>query len=351
MGRARPAIRSEVTAASTGGSASRSWTPRRIIVGPTAAGKSALAMYLARQRGLAIVSADSRQVYDGFDIGTAKPPLADRQAIPHFGIDVVAPTIRYSARAWADDAVRWCEDAEQAGTPPVVVGGTGLYVKALVSPLDAVPTLDPDRREALGAWLAACPLDELARWCRRLDPARAHLGRTQLLRAVETALLAGTRLSEALRSVDRPGTSRENPADVSTPPSARYLVVDPGPVLAERIAHRVHQMIADGFVQEVERLRESIAHDAPAWSASGYRVVRDALEGAGGTRAVDAAIERVIIETRQYAKRQRTWFRHQMPAEQVTRINPDAPEALDQALAWWDHEESVANHAMHTRTA
>lgn len=340
-----------MNAASTSGSASRSPTLRRIIVGPTAAGKSALAMFLARQRGLAIVSADSRQVYQGFDVGTAKPSRADRQAVPHFGIDVVDPTVRYSAHAWAADAVRWCDDAEHAGTPPVVVGGTGLYVKALVSPLDAVPALDPERREALGAWLAAWPLDELARWCRRLDPARAHLGRTQLLRAIETALLAGTRLSEALRSVNGPETSSDGAADVSTSPSARYLVVDPGPVLAERIAHRVHQMIADGFVQEVERLRQSIAHDAPAWSASGYRVVRDALEGTGGTQAVEAAIERVIIETRQYAKRQRTWFRHQLPAEQVTRIDPDAPEAREQALAWWDHEESVANHAMQTRTA
>ena len=80
-------------------------------------------------------------------------------------------------------------------------------------------------------------------------------------------------------------------------------------------------------------------------------MVRDALEDAGGARALDAAIERVIIETRQYAKRQRTWFRHQLPAPQVTRIDPGAPNALDQVLAWWDHEESVADHAMQTRTA
>ena len=133
--------------------------------------------------------------------------------------------------------------------------------------------------------------------------------------------------------------------------SARYLVIDPGPVLAVRIANRVHQMIADGFVQEVERLRQTIAPDAPAWTASGYRVVRDALDAGGGVRALDAAIERVIIETRQYAKRQRTWFRHQLPADQVTRIDPDAPDALERVLGWWDHEESVANHATQTRSA
>ncbi len=334
-----------MTAVRTDDSTSPSAAPHRIIVGPTAAGKSALAMHLARARGLAIVSADSRQVYQGFDIGTAKPSLAERNAVPHFGVDVVPPTMRYSAHAWAVDAARWSLEAAQAGTTPVIVGGTGLYVKALVSPLDTVPTLDPDRRDTLSAWLAACSMDEVTRWCRRLDPARAHLGRTQLLRAVETALLSGTRLSDALRSVSGSDTS----SDASPSASARYLVVDPGPVLAERITHRVHQMIADGFVQEVERLRLTVAPDAPAWSASGYRVVRDALD-AGGPRAFDAAIERVIIETRQYAKRQRTWFRHQLPAEQVTRIDPNAPGALEQALAWWDHEESVANHAMHTRT-
>ncbi len=320
--------------------------PHRIIVGPTAAGKSALAMHLARERGLAIVSADSRQVYRQFDIGTAKPSRAEQQAVPHYGVDVVSPAIRYSAQRWATDAAQWCIDAVHAGTTPVIVGGTGLYVKALVSPLDAVPTLDPERREALGAWLADCSLSELTRWCHRLDPDRAHLGRTQLLRAVETALLAGTRLSEALRTGSRPDT----PVDASAVPTVRYLVVDPGPVLADRIAHRVHQMIEHGFVQEVERLTHTIAPDAPAWSASGYRVVRDALAAAGGQRALAAAIERVIIETRQYAKRQRTWFRHQLPAEQVTRINPDTPDALEQALAWWDHEESVAAHAMQTRT-
>ena len=318
-------------------------------MGPTAAGKSALALHLARMRGLSIVSADSRQVYQGFDIGTAKPSDADRQAIPHYGVDVVPPTVRYSAHRWAADAGHWCDEAVRAGTPPLIVGGTGLYVRALVSPLDAVPALDPDRREALAVWLAACSLDELTRWCRRLDPARAHLGRTQLVRAVETALLAGTRLSDALRTASGPYAAPDASVDGLMSASIRYLVVDPGPVLADRIAHRVHQMIADGFLQEVERLKQTIAHDAPAWTASGYRVVRDALEGTGGPRARDAAIERVIIETRQYAKRQRTWFRHQLPAEQVTRIDPDAPDALEQALAWWDHEESVAHHAMQSR--
>ncbi|GAB1341466.1 tRNA (adenosine(37)-N6)-dimethylallyltransferase MiaA [Gemmatimonas sp.] len=291
------------------------------MVGPTAAGKSALALRLAEERGLAIISADSRQVYTGFDVGTAKPTRDERHRVPHFGIDVVPPTERYSAHRWALDAASWCLEAARANTPPVIVGGTGLYVRALVQPLDAVPMLDAERRAALEPVLGAFSLDELERWCARLDPARAHLGRTQLLRAVETALLAGVRLSDRF-APDRPPIR-----------PVRYLVVDPGPTLADRIAERVRVMIANGFVEEIERLRLEIPPDAPAWNASGYGVMRAAVEG---TISLAAATERVIIETRQYAKRQRTWFRHQLPEAHVTRVDPLAADVADTVRAWWD---------------
>jgi tRNA dimethylallyltransferase len=298
------------------------------IVGPTAAGKSALAMALAERHGLAIVSADSRQVYRGFDIGTAKPSPADRARVPHYGLDVVDPTARYSAHRWAEAADAWIEAAMRADTPPLVVGGTGLYLRALVQPLDAVPPLDAARRAALEPWLAALPREELVRWCQRLDPERAHLGRTQLLRAVETALLAGVRLSAALHQTALP------------PRPVRYLVVDPGPVLAARIERRVHEMLAAGFLDEVARLRQALPPEAPAWNASGYGVLREHLEG---VRTRVEAVERVIIETRQYAKRQRTWFRHQLPAASVTHVDPLSPEALAVAEAWWIAARSSTN--------
>jgi tRNA dimethylallyltransferase len=297
------------------------------IVGPTAAGKSALAMQLALARGLTIVSADSRQLYRGFDIGTAKPSVEDRRRIPHHGIDVADPTERFSARQWADGALRWCQQSTAAGRSPVIVGGTGLYIRALVQPLDDMPALDPSRRAPLESWLAALPSSELQRWCARLDPSRAHLGRTQWTRAVETALLDGTRLSTHL--------GRET----TVLRQARYLVVDPGPVLVDRIAHRVHDMIAHGFVEEIENLRRQVPPDAPAWKASGYAAVRDAVEG---RRTLSDAVQRVIIETRQYAKRQRTWFRHQLPATDVTHVNPTEPHAVAQALAWWDRLSRVS---------
>ncbi|WP_396204325.1 tRNA (adenosine(37)-N6)-dimethylallyltransferase MiaA [Gemmatimonas sp.] len=299
--------------------------PLCCIVGPTAAGKSALALQLAHARGLSIVSADSRQLYRHFNVGTAKPTREEQALVPHYGIDCVDPVERYSAHRWAESASIWCRAATDQGAPPLIVGGTGLYLRALVTPLAPVPTLDADRRRALAPWLDTLDRAELLRWCARLDPARAHLGRTQLLRAVETALLAGTRISDAL---DGPG---QGLASATGP--VRYLVVDPGPGLAVRIEARVQAMVAAGFVEEIEQLRTHVPSDAPAWNASGYGVVREAVEG---RLTLGAAIERVIIETRQYAKRQRTWFRHQLPSQQVTHVNPLAPTAVAEALAWWD---------------
>src|SRR5665213_4332076 len=153
----------------------------RIICGPTAAGKSALATQLAERHGLVILSADSRQIYRGFDIGTAKPPAADRARVAHVGIDVADPSERWSAARFARDATAWLDGAPRGKT--LVVGGTGFYLRALTTPLDASPELDPAHRALLGAELAQVETDELRRWVRALDPTRAHLGRTQLLRA------------------------------------------------------------------------------------------------------------------------------------------------------------------------
>ena len=282
-------------------------------------------MQLAQARGLAIISADSRQVYRRFNIGTAKPSVAEQATVPHYLVDIVDPTERYSAARWVSDATAALSTATQRGTSPVIVGGTGLYVRALVKPLDAVPELPAEARNALDKVLQALSAAEVKRWCERLDPARAHLGRTQQLRAIETALLTGQRISDFLGTA----TAAARPA--------RYLVVDPGPILAERIAQRVRLMLASGFREEVDQLRAELPDDAPAWKASGYLVLRQSREG----RLSDAeAIERVIIETRQYAKRQRTWFRHQLPESHVTRIDPTAPDAFERALAWWDAKES-----------
>lgn len=291
------------------------------VVGPTAAGKSALAMHIAEATGAALVSADSRQLYRGFDIGTAKPTRDERARVPHYGVDAAEPTERWSAARWADACAEWVADADARGTPPLVVGGTGLYLRALATPIFAEPALDPEHRARLVSVLETLSLGELRRWVLVLDPARAHLGRTQLLRAAEVALLTGERISALHVWHARPARF-----------AVRYLVVDPGPALAQRIAARVDAMLDAGWLAEVRALAERVPSDAPAWQASGYGAWRAHLAGA---LSFDAARERVLIETRQYAKRQRTWFRHQLAGASVLRLDPAAPGAADAALAWW----------------
>jgi tRNA dimethylallyltransferase len=299
----------------------------RIICGPTGAGKSALAMRLAESVGAVIVSADSRQIYRGFDIGTAKPTATERERVLHRGVDVVEPTERYSAARWAIEARGWIQEAREAGRELVIVGGTGFYLRALTEPLFESPTLDPVRRAAIERAFASVATENLRRWCTDLDPDRAHLGRTQLIRSLETALLTGERLSDLHRTKARA-------PDVS----ARYLVVDPGPALAVRLQRRFDAMIAGGWPEEVERLAREVDELAPAWKASGYLAMRALISG---RISLAEARERVLIETRQYAKRQRTWFRHQLDSAITTRIDPDDSAAEQVARTWWEGRRSA----------
>jgi tRNA dimethylallyltransferase len=292
-----------------------------VICGPTASGKSLIALWLAERHPVTIIAADSRQIYRGFDVGTAKPTRAEREFVPHRGVDVIEPTERYSAARWAEDADRWIDEARAEGRAPLIVGGTGLYLRALFEPLFDAPQLDPPKRDALERLLSSFSFEELARWTQALDRSRAHLGRTQLLRAVEVALLTGERVSTLHRARARPARRR-----------ARYLVVDPGPALQGRIADRLDAMIAGGWVEEVRRLNGIVPADAPAWKATGYRVLRDYVLG-----EIDlaAARDRILVETRQYAKRQRTWFRHQLDASLVTVADPLDSRWNTVVDGWW----------------
>jgi tRNA dimethylallyltransferase len=289
-----------------------------VICGPTAAGKSDIAVRVAEKTGRSIVVADSRQVYQGFDIGTAKPTTDEQRRVRHYAIDIVSPTTRFSAAQWADVANK-ALSAQTADKRPIVAGGTGLYLRALFEGLFREPETDAGRRMSLLDWLDGQPTEELRRWVAQLDPSRASLGRTQLLRAVEVATLTGTRISELHASeAIQPGWR------------PRYLVVDPGPSLHGRIERRLDAMLAGGWLDEVKRLR-TIPDDAPAWKASGYRTLRDVVDG---LVSLDEARERILIETRQYAKRQRTWFRHQLPEPASTRVNPEQDD-VDQVVARW----------------
>ena len=298
----------------------------RIICGPTAAGKSAIALSLAEREPTTILSADSRQIYRHFDVGTAKPSGAERERVPHRGIDIVDPTQRYSAASWAEDATGWIAETIDGRRTPVVVGGTGFYLRALALPLFDEPPLDADRRAALARVLAPMSTPELRRWCESIDPARAHLGRTQLLRAIEVGVLTGRPISHWHREKERTPSIR-----------ARWLVVSPrAAVLAQRIEERCEAMVRAGWEEEVRELTQTVPDDAPAWNATGYRTVRERVRG---TITREAMLARILVETRQYAKRQRTWFRHQVPVERVTRIDPTEAGALDKARQWWMEDE------------
>jgi tRNA dimethylallyltransferase len=301
-------------------------TTVRVICGPTGAGKSALALSFAARMPCTIVSADSRQLYRGFDVGTAKPTSAERGAVPHRGIDVADPVDRYSAARWAESADAWIEEALRQDRTPIVVGGTGLYLRSLFEGLFVEPDLEPERRRALDVHLRSLATDELRRWVRELDPPRVHLGRTQLLRAIEIAFLTGEPISALHRQTE--SARRWVP---------RYLVVDPGPVLREWNERRTDRMLETGWIDEVKELMGHIPEDAPAWNATGYRVLRRLVSG---ERDASSAREEIVTDTRQYVKRQRTWFRHQLPSDAVSRVDPSSASWMADADAWWQAVEA-----------
>lgn len=282
-------------------------------------------MWLALRREITVVNADSRQIYRGFDIGTAKPSADDRRRVPHVGIDVAKGSQRFSAADWSALARDAIAGSIAAGRIPVVVGGTGFYISTLFRPLWEQPALDAARRDALQRELAHLSTEELRRWCNALDPARAHLGRAQLLRAVEIALLTGERLSHMHVARARPPAFRGS-----------YLLVDAGARLPSRIAARAAAMFDAGWEDEVRALMHDVPTDAPAWNATGYDAVRALLRGELDR---DAAMDRIVIETRQYAKRQRTWFRHQLANDPVRRVDADEPGWQEIVDRWMTEAE------------
>jgi tRNA dimethylallyltransferase len=212
-----------------------------VLVGPTAVGKTAVAVALAAHWPLEIISADSRQVYRRLDIGTAKPSRNERARVPHHGLDLVDPGSRYSAGHFARDGVLWLGEIRSRGNLPMVVGGTGLYVRALAEGLFAEPPLDAAKRRSLDAWTARLEPIELLRWAARLDPGFRGGGRQRAARAIEVALLSGHPLSYWQQAARAQG---------SLDPWYIVLTV-PRPVLHQRIARRAVDMVQRGLIEEV----------------------------------------------------------------------------------------------------
>jgi len=299
-----------------------------VLVGPTAVGKTAVAVALAAYWPLEIISADSRQVYRRLDIGTAKPTRKERARVPHHGLDLVEPGSRYSAGHFARDAVRWLVEIRGRGNLPVVVGGTGLYVRALAEGLFAEPPLDLAKRRSLDAWTARLEPIELLRWAARLDPSFRGGGRQRAARAVEVALLSGYPLSHWQQAARAQG---------SLDPWYIVLTV-PRPVLHQRIARRAEEMVRRGLIEEVAAvLAEGHSANSPGLDGIG---IREAVEYLHGQRPRETVADAISVGTRQYAKRQQTWFRHQLTSDVVTLDATRPPEKLAAEIAeiWARHE-------------
>jgi len=271
------------------------------LVGPTAAGKTSLALELAEWLGAEIVSADSRQIYRGLDVGTAKPSAAERVRVPHHCLDVVGPEETYDAARFRDTAATAIEAIHGRGKHVLVVGGTGLYVRALLRGLCAAPPRVHALRRLLEGVAATEGPAVLHRRLAHVDPvaaARIHPhDAVRAVRALEVALSTGRRLSAWQEAH---GFS-ERPYDTFTIGLDR-----PAGELETRIVARTRAMVAAGLLEEVRGLVRCIAADAPAWRTVGYREMRACVEGVVDLPAAVAAIVRA---TRRFAKRQRTWFR------------------------------------------
>lgn len=266
-------------------------------MGPTASGKTTLAVALAEALNGELISVDSALVYRGLDIGSAKP------AYPHHLIDICEPTEIYSAARFVDDARTAIAAIEGRGRRPILVGGTMLYYRALVMGMASMPAADADLRRSLEVRAGAEGWPALHRELEVLDPAtaeRIHPNHSQrILRALEVCLLSGRRLSdfhdETPDKLDRPILP------VAITPRDRH-------VLHARIERRFAQMLEAGFLEEVQALidRDDLDPALPALRSVGYRQLVEHLRGACG---LESAIERGIAATRQLAKRQYTWLR------------------------------------------
>ena len=269
------------------------------IVGPTASGKSAAALAAAERLGAEIVSCDSMQIYRELDVGTAKPSADERARVPHHLVDVVAPDEVYSAARWASAADAALAEIAARGRPALVVGGTGLYFRALRFGLMEAPPRDDTLRAQLYAEEEAAPGKLHARLT-AVDPAAAAriaaADRVRLVRALEVHALTGVPLSQH-HAQHRP--EERHPMQV--------LVLEPPfEWLEPRIAQRTSEMLAAGLVAETQRVRARWGPSLPGLGAVGYAEVCQFLDG----QLTEAQLAPAIVRaTRRYARRQRTWFR------------------------------------------
>ena len=290
------------------------------LAGPTASGKTAVALQLAQQLPLEVISVDSALVYRGMDIGTAKPTAAERAQVPHHLIDILEPTEAYSAARFVADATRLAAEVRARGRVPLLVGGTMLYFKALREGLDAMPPADAEVRRLLDEQAALQGWPAMHAELARVDPATAARlppGDSQRIqRALEVFRLTGRPLSQWQQG-PRTADTDAWPLVALEPQSRAWL--------HQRIADRFAAMLKDGLLDEVRALRQrgDLSPELPSMRCVGYRQAWQALDEG----RIDALFDQGVAATRQLAKRQLTWLRG-MARHTVAC---DAPDALAQA--------------------
>ena len=305
-------------------SAAAGLPPAILLMGPTASGKTALALDIARRFPVEIISVDSAQVYRGMDLGTAKPSLAERAAVPHHLIDIIDPDQSYSAAQFRSDATRVMRDIASRGRVPLLTGGTMLYFKALREGLSNLPQADATVRAAIEREAGERGWPALHAELARIDPttaARLKPGDAQRIqRALEVFRICGTPLS-ALQGARVVAKAQYRFVPLALVPAERAL-------LHRRIELRFETMLAAGLVAELSALRAkyALAPGLPAMRCVGYRQAWEHVEGAYDR---DTLRDRGIYATRQLAKRQLTWLRA-MPEPKL--FDCFAPDLSAQAL-------------------
>ncbi len=286
--------------------------PPVFIAGPTAVGKSEIALRLAEQIGGEIISADSMQVYRGLDIGTAKPSAEERARVPHHLIDICDLTEAFDAAQFVRLAQKAVDEIQARGRVPIFCGGTGLYFKAFLSGLGEAPATDPELR----AELEAAPFESLLHELRERDPVTYEKIDKQnprrVIRAVEVIRLTGKKFSEQRAEWKSEAQSQKS--------KASFCFTRPASDMHARINARVDAMFARGLVEETRALlQRGLAENKFAMQAIGYRQVVEYLRD---ERSLTETIELVKSRTRQFAKRQLTWFRRHGNYEWI-ELKPD----------------------------